>query len=204
MPVGEQQDRGRRGLGALAGGLAGGVQGDLDRVAGRRAAARDDAVERSAHAVAVRRRGLHEPRLVVERDDADSQAVRDLIDETLRRLAGGLQAGRGDVLRLHRAGVVGREDDRSLVHRHRDRRLRAGERDDQCGERERVEDGRPVAAPAGAAGGDRAHDRRRAEGRTAAPQPALEAHVCPRGEREEQQPHEHARRLEAHGTWFGR
>ena len=99
-----------------------------------------------------RRRSRH-LRLARERDQADAQALRRVLEERLRRLLRGLEPGRLDVGRLHRPRDVDDEDDSRLVLQHRRLHVRAGEREAERGEREQEEDRRDVTAP-GAAGHD--------------------------------------------------
>ncbi len=170
--VREEEDRdGRLGLyrggDHVGDGLAGRLRRSLDRllselyrggerVADRRAAEageRPDVFEPLEHQLVVgRRRGRHLG-LPGERDQADTQALRRVLEERARRLLGGLEPRRLDVGRLHRARDVDDEDDSGLILQHRRAHVRAREREAERGEREQEEDRRDVPAP-GAAGHD--------------------------------------------------
>ncbi len=161
-----------------------------------RLAAAKAAGERAAHLLVVGGRRLQHLRDVAERDRADAQLLRRLLEEALRRRAGGAQPVGPDVGGRHRSRRVGDEHDRGLLDRHRDGRLRAGEREHERGDGHAEQRRRDMAAAA-RAGRQRGDARaREADG---------EAAAAPLGEQVErqvgghrQQAEQEERRSEAH------
>ena len=119
-----------------------------EAVAGGRAAVGGQAGERRAHLLVVGGRRLEHARAVAERDRADAQLVGRLVEEAVGGRARGVEPVGRDVGGGHRARGVGDEHDRGLLDGHRHGRLRARERDDEAGDREREQRARDVAPPA--------------------------------------------------------
>jgi hypothetical protein len=120
-----------------------------DRVAQRGSAVGAQGADRVEHPGVIGGGLDDQPCLGRERDQADPEAVGQLVDE---RRGGSLGRGQPvglDIGRQHRARGVHREDHRRLVARHGDRHRRAGERDRQRGDRRQVQRGRQVPPPAG-------------------------------------------------------
>ena len=97
-----------------------------------------------------RRRDAHD-RAGRERDDADLELVRHLVEERLRGDTRRVEPRRLDVVRLHRARDVDREDDRRLLALHVDGRVRPRDADDEEDERDEQRQRRQVAEPTRAA-----------------------------------------------------
>ena len=128
--------------------------GDTDPVADRGPGLGLEQGDRLADLVAVGGRRDQRLGLGAERDEADPELLRQAVEERPHRVDRGVEPGRLDVVRAHRAGDVDEQHDRRVLVGLREPEPRMG--DGPCGEDERQQEKgeRHEPAPPAAAGGD--------------------------------------------------
>ena len=155
-------------------------------------------VERRVQLAAVGRRGDERHRSRGEGDDPDADVPRQLIDERLRRLTGGIEPSRCDVRRLHRTGDVDGEHDRGVLARNGDDHRRAGQAEHERRDRGEVDRRRHVAPPRRAARGEVREQVQVREADRVARSAALGPRVQAQQDRDQQQAQEQEWREEGH------